>query len=85
MGKIMQYKSPRGKIIRFDTYEDNTKEYGTYWVDMCPSCHNKYKSLLRGKFDDAGSGVASCSVEGCKNQNAGYYVDFKESEVSISA
>ena len=79
-GYELVYTSPRGVRLNFDTYEKDI-EYGSYWVDMCPKCHNRYKNLLKGKFDNAGSGVASCSVKGCKNTNAGYYVDFKPDEV----
>ena len=77
----LKYTSPRGKVILFDTFQDERAEYGGYWVDICPTCHNKYKSLLKGRFDPAGSGVASCSVVGCKNTNAFYYADFRSDEV----
>lgn len=83
IAQLLQFTSPRGKTITFDTFEDETKEYGTYWVDMCPTCHNKYRNILKNRFDDGGSGKASCSVKGCSNTNASYYVDFNKDEVKI--
>ena len=80
--KKMIFTSQNGTKIEFDTYEDETKEYGIYWVDMCPECYKKYKGILK-KISDNGSGVASCSVIGCKNTNASIYVDFTKEEVNF--
>lgn len=76
----MIYTSRRGKQITFDDFEDNTEEYGTYWVEMCPHCHNKYKNIIKGKVSDGAMGT--CSVAGCYNE-ANYYVDFNTTEVQI--
>lgn len=81
MSQKMIFKSKKGKIV-FDTWEKNN-EFGGYWVDICPDCEKKYQNLLEGKLDDSGSGVASCSVCGCSNTNAGSYADFKEDEVTF--
>ena len=37
----MTYTSKRGKQIVFDDYVDNTLEFNSYWVEICPHCHNK--------------------------------------------
>ena len=78
----MIYTSPRGKQIVFDDFADNTEEYQSYWIEMCPHCHNKYRSIL-GKRADRGSAWGTCSVDGCENE-ADYYVDFDEKEVKFS-
>lgn len=77
-GVNMVYVSPRGKTITFDDYMDNTKEYQSYWVEMCPHCRNKYRGIL-GKRADSGA-RGTCSVAGCDNE-AEYYADFNEKEV----
>lgn len=79
MSQKMIYKSGKEQIV-FDTWEKN-EEFEGYWVDLCPDCIKKYHHLLDGRLDDSGSGVASCSVCGCINENAGCYADFKEKEV----
>lgn len=79
MSQKMIYKSGKEQIV-FDVWEKN-EEFGGYWVDLCPDCIKKYQHLLDGKLDDSGSGLASCSVCGCINENAGCYADFKEEEV----
>lgn len=76
----MIYKSSRGKTIEFDDYVDNIEEYDSYWVGMCPCCHNKYKGILGQRASSGGSGA--CSVLGCENE-AEYYVDFNKNEVSF--
>lgn len=76
----MIYTSRRGKKIVFDDYVNNTFEYNSYWVGMCPSRHNKYKNILGNRVDDCGSGY--CSVKGCSNE-ASYYVDFDMNEVEF--
>ena len=51
---MLIFKSPRGKIVEFDDY-DITDEYEDgkyYWAEMCKSCHNKYRNISRGHFDD---------------------------------
>ena len=80
---IMEFTSPRGKKIRFDDFVDNTAEYGSYWANMCPTCRNKYRSILKNRVTDDGSDTAVCSVEGCSKGNAHYYVDFDSAEVEI--
>lgn len=89
--KKLKYTSKRGKTIVFDNYEEDYDVSGRldeetpYWVDLCPHCHNKYKGILGNRICDGGSGVASCSVEGCLNTNACYYVDFTEEDVEVIA
>ena len=78
----MVYTSKRGKQIVFDDFCDETEEYGTYYVEMCPHCHNKYKGILGKRCDDSGGAMGTCSVEGCEKE-ASYYVDFAKNEVKI--
>ncbi len=78
----MIYTSKRGKQIVFDDFEDNTEEYDSYWVEMCPHCHNKYKGVLGNRADDGGTACGTCSVKGCEN-DADYYVDFNMNEVTF--
>ena len=78
----MIYISKKGKQIVFDDYVDNTEEYGSYWVEMCPYCHNKYRSILGNRADDGGTAQGTCSVKGCENK-ADYYVDFDKNEVGF--
>lgn len=80
MSRNMIYTSKHGKQIVFDDYVDDTLEYNSYWVGMCPHCHNKYKGILGNRVDDCGSGC--CSVKGCNNE-ASYYVDFDMNEVEF--
>lgn len=83
MGTI-KYVSKRGKVIEFDDWCDETRDedLGGYWVYMCPSCHNKYKGILRNiSVDNSASGGACCSVKGCNNNNASYYVDFTKEQI----
>lgn len=75
------YTSKRGKQIIFDDFEDNTEEYQSFWAEMCPHCHNKYRGIL-GKRASHGA-MGTCSVKGCENE-AEYYVDFAENEVVYS-
>ena len=77
----MVYISKRGRKIVFDDYVDNTVDYASYWVEMCPHCHNKYKGILGNRVDDSGA-CATCSVKGCNNE-ARYYVDFNMDEVEF--
>lgn len=79
------YTSKRGRKIVFDDWCDETKDedLGGYWVYMCPKCHNKYKGIIKNKCSRSASGEAWCSVKGCENQNAEYYVDFKEKEIEV--
>ena len=72
------YTSARGKTITFDDFNDEREEYGTYWVGMCPSCHNYFRGILGSRCDNYGSGC--CSVKGCTN-DATWYVDFSADEV----
>lgn len=78
----MIYTSKRGKQIVFDDFEDNTEEYDSYWVEMCPHCHNKYRGILGNRADDGGTACGTCSVKGCENE-ADYYVDFNMNEVTF--
>ena len=80
MFRNMIYTSKHGKQIIFDDYVDNTFEYNSYWVGMCPHCHNKYKNILGNRIDNCGSGC--CSVKGCDNE-ASYYVDLDMNEVEF--
>ena len=75
--KGMTYKS-----IVFDEYVNNTVEYGSYWVEMCEDCKNKYKHILGNRIDDGGAACGTCSVKGCNNE-ADYYVDFDMNEVEF--
>ena len=79
--KIMNYETNNGKKIRFDDFQDNTKEYNSFWVEMCPSCLEKYKDMISSKTSTGAMGT--CSVEGCNNE-ADYYVDFNENEVTFT-
>lgn len=76
----MIYTSKRGKQIVFDDFVDNTKEYQSCWVEMCPKCHNKHKGILGNRAHHGAMGT--CSVLGCENE-ADYYVDFAETEIEI--
>ena len=80
--KDMVYISKRGHQIVFDDYVDETEEYGTYWAEMCPHCHNKYRGILGNRADDGGTAGGTCSVKGCEKE-ANYYVDFNKSEVAF--
>lgn len=77
----MIYTSKRGKQIVFDDFVDNTEEYQSYWVEMCPHCHNKYRGILCKRVN-RGSAWGTCSVDGCENE-ADYYVDFDMNEVTF--
>jgi len=83
---LMKYKSLKGKEIIFDEFTDSRDEEhedGTIWAEICPSCHNKYRNLLQNRCEKGGSGEAWCSVRGCTNSNASWYVDFSPEEVTI--
>lgn len=75
--KVMVYKN-----IVFDDFVDNTKEYNSYYVGMCPHCYNKYKNILGNRVDEGGSPWGTCYVNGCWNE-ADYYVDFDMNEVGF--
>lgn len=75
--KDMKFVAHNGMDIVFDDWNDETEEYGTYWVGMCQECFNKFKNILGDRVSD-GSGW--CSVKGCENE-ADYYVDFLKDEV----
>lgn len=79
----MIYTSKRGKTIEFDDFCDNTEEYQSYWVEMCPRCHNKYRGILGKRCDDGMTAQGICSVKGCE-RDADYYVDFSMEEVGFS-
>ena len=77
----MMYTSSNGKEIVFDAWEDDREEWNIYWVDMCPRCYKKYRSILGNRVHRDGSGEARCYVCGCEATDADYYVDFKPEEV----
>ena len=82
--KTIKYISKEGKIIEFDDWCDETdqKDLGGYWVYMCPSCHKKYKNILKKVIvSKTATGQACCSVKGCKSNKAEYYVDFKKEQI----
>lgn len=80
---FMIYTSKRGKQIVFDDYSDSSlNDTGTYWAEMCPHCHNKYRGILGNRCDEGGTACGTCSVSGCEN-DADYYVDFDKDEVSF--
>lgn len=70
------------KRIVFDDFVDDTKHYNTYWVEMCPNCHRRYKGIIGNRADDGGTACSTCSVYGCNNE-AYYYVDFDMNEVEF--
>ena len=81
--KKMVYKG-----IRFDDWvsdrEDNGEDFDNYWSEICEDCWNKHKKILgEWRYDDGGSGVARCGVEGCTSEDAYIYVDFKPEEVTF--
>lgn len=77
----MIFAVKKQKII-FDDFTNNTKEYGTFWTEMCPECYKKYKDIIGVRADDGGVACGTCSVEGCENE-ADYYVDFDQNEVQF--
>jgi len=79
----MIYTSKRGKQIIFNNFGDNTKEYNSYWVGMCPHCHNKYRGILGKRCDDRDTARGTCCVKGCENK-ADYYVEFDKNEVKFA-
>lgn len=78
--KKMVYTSKRGNKIIFDYFVDNTKEYNTFYAEMCPHCHNLYKGILGNRASHGARGI--CSVDGCQKE-ADYYVDFSPEDVSF--
>lgn len=80
---LMVFEPEKNKKIIFDCYEDCSKEFGTYWADMCSSCYNKYKDILGGRISESGSVDAACYVKGCRNRVTDYYVDFDMEEVTF--
>lgn len=79
----MIYTPKTGKKIVFDCYEDNTKDYHSYWAKMCPHCYRKYRGILGQRADEGGTAGGTCYVKGCTNQ-ADYYIDFSENEVQFA-
>ena len=81
--KFLQFKAENGETITFDEYVDDRKEYGGYWVTICPKCKQAFGHLLGSRIDDYGSGC--CSVLGCTQEDDDevpmYYVDFSADEV----
>lgn len=77
----MKFTSPRGRTVYFDDYVDNTEEYQSYWAELCPHHHNKYRRILGQRVHD-GSPMGTCSVRGCE-KDASYYVDFNMNEVTF--
>ena len=79
--KDMVYSSPKGKRVAFDDYAGPVEDFRTYWSQICPHCHNKYRGILGKKSSRDGSDTATCGVKGCNNTGASYYVDFEANEV----
>ena len=79
--KKMIFMAPNGANIMFDTWEDATDDFGTYWVYMCSKCHKKYQSVLGKHLVRGGSRSAGCCVCGCDNTDSDWYADFKNEEV----
>ena len=79
----MVYISKRGQKIAFDDFTDNREEFHSFWVEMCPHCYNRYKDILENRADEGGTAQGICSVKGCNNE-ADYYVDFSEGEVTFT-
>lgn len=85
MAREMIYKG-----VRFDCYTDdrpdNGESWGSCWSEICFDCWKKYGHLFgSGRFDDSGSGSASCGVKGCGRTDAYIYVDFKDDEVEFQS
>lgn len=68
--------------IVFDDFVDEVKEYGAYYVSMCPCCCEKYEHILGDKVDECSTAWGTCSVKGCSNE-ADYYIDFDANEVEF--
>lgn len=85
--KKMIYTSPRGKEVVFDDFckeksDNSLHSEESVWCEMCSHCHNRFKNILKGRFDEKGTAQGTCSVEGCNNE-ADYYVDFQTTECSF--
>lgn len=78
----MIYTAKSGEEIVFDDFVKSTEEYKSYWVEICPRCHNKYKHILGNRCSEEGDAQGTCSVKGCWNE-ADYYVDFDMNEVKF--
>lgn len=76
----MVFASSQSCQIVFDDFIDNTKEYHSFWAEMCPHCVEKYKRVLGNRISDGACGT--CSVKGCDFE-AEYYVDFDKKEISF--
>ena len=61
------------KGIKFDDYENEIEDYGTYFVQMCDACYQKYKGVIDGGA--CNGAIGTCSVFGCDNE-ADHYIDF---------
>lgn len=82
--KIIYINKQLNGTIVFDDFTANS-ELNTIWVEMCPKCFKKYKSILTGNnvsISDYGEAQGICSVKGCQNE-ADYYVDFIKNEIKI--
>jgi hypothetical protein len=83
--KKMIFTSPRGKQVAFDDYEKEENDgVVTYWSQVCPTCHSKYRGIIGKLCSSGGSGEAVCGVVGCENANSAYYVDMSEKSVSFA-
>lgn len=78
----MKHKYMAYKGIVFDDVVDNTKEYNSYYVEMCCDCLNKHKGILGDRVDDGCNAWGTCSVKDCNN-DADCYVDFDTDEVEF--
>ena len=81
--KKMIFIAPGGTNIMFDTWEDATDDFGTYWVYMCSKCRKKYQSVLWKRLIRGGSTSTGCCVCGCDNNASDWYADFKNEEVKF--
>ena len=71
------------KDIIFDDFVNNTKEYNSYYVEMCSCCLDKHKDVLGNRIDDGHNAWGICSVKGCGNE-ADCYIDFDVNEVTFN-
>ena len=79
--KKMIYTSSRGKRIKFDSWTEDRKENGIYWVNMCSSCHRKYRGILGKRAEKCACDGLYCEVCDCGNIGAAWYVNFAPNEV----
>lgn len=76
----MLYNKGAQSIV-FDDFAPMETE-GSYWVNMCPRCRDRYFKYLKNKVDDCVPAGLTCSVLGCFNE-ADFYVDFEPEEIKF--